>query len=385
MKDLTILGATGSIGSNTLKVIDANPDTFNIKYLTAGSNAEKLAAQAKKYKPTAIAIANKQKLNYLQTELSDKKIDIYGGRDGILEIAGRDDVDLVVNSIVGPPGMEPTYKVVNAGVDIALSNKESLVMAGSVIMKQAEQKGLKIYPIDSEHNAIWQCLRGEDLREVAEIILTASGGPFRTLSYQELKGVTPEQALDHPTWNMGRKITIDSATMMNKGFEIIEAHWLFNMPANKIDVVVHPQSIIHSMVEFCDGSIKAQLGLPDMKLPIQYALFYPQHREVRWENTNLAKIRKLTFEEPDYRKFTCLKLAQQAVKEEGTASAILNVANDKAVYAFLNGNIKFTEIPVFVEKALDNIKILSDPEFGDILETQRQTEEFIDNELNKRK
>ena len=385
MRRLSILGSTGSIGTNTLKVVDANPDSFDIKYLTAGSNAKKLAHQTRKYQPDAIVIADSQKADLLSGELSKLGVEILTGRKGLLEIAGRSDVDLVVNSIVGPPGMEPTYRAVQAGNHIALSNKESLVMAGNVIIAEARQRDIDIFPVDSEHNAIWQCLQGEEYGEVQKLILTASGGPFRNKPAQELARVTPREALDHPTWNMGKKITIDSATMMNKGFELIEAHWLFGFSAENIDVLVHPQSIIHSMVEFQDGSIKAQLGLPDMKLPIQYALFFPEHRPVQWENTNLAEIGQLTFEEPDYQKFPCLRLAKQAIKWGGTAGAILNVANDLAVHAFLNEDIKFTQIPELVEEALNRIPITKNPDFEDIVESQRETEKIVNKLIKKRK
>ncbi|HMA61360.1 MAG TPA: 1-deoxy-D-xylulose-5-phosphate reductoisomerase [bacterium] len=385
MRRLSILGSTGSIGTNTIEVIDANPDSFDIKYLTAGSNAEKLAQQTRKYQPEAIAIADSQKADLLSGELSNIDVEILSGREGLLEIACRSDVDLVINSIVGPPGMEPTYRAVQAGNHIALSNKESLVMAGNVIIAEAHQRNVDIFPVDSEHNAIWQCLQGEEYGEVQKLILTASGGPFRTKPDQELAQVTPQEALDHPTWNMGKKITIDSATMMNKGFELIEAHWLFGFSAENIDVLVHPQSIIHSMVEFQDGSIKAQLGLPDMKLPIQYALFFPEHRPVQWENTNLAEIGQLTFEEPDYKKFSCLRLAKQAIKIQGTAGAILNVANDLAVHAFLNENIKFTEIPELIEEALDRVPIIKKPDFEQIVEIQRETEKVVNELIKKRK
>lgn len=385
MKKISILGSTGSIGTNTLKVLDANPATFNVQYLTAGNNAKKLIQQARKHKPGAVAIANREKIEIVKDGLGSTNIEVLGGREGILEIAGREDIDLVVNAIVGPAGMEPTYNAVKAKVDIALSNKESLVMAGNVIMQQARKKSVNIFPVDSEHNAIWQCLRGEKHNEIAKIILTASGGPFRNKNYQQLQTVTPREALDHPTWNMGRKITIDSATMMNKGFELIEAHWLFSMEVDQIDVVVHPQSIIHSMVEFKDGSIKAQLGLPDMKIPIQYALYYPEHRAVRWENTDLTRIGGLTFEEPDLKKFKCLQLAMETIEQGGNAAAILNVANDLAVHAFLNGKIKFTEIPRLVEKALNKVEIIKNPGFDEILYTQKITEKYIINELKKRK
>ncbi len=376
-KRLTILGSTGSIGTNTLEVIRANPEELSVNYLTAGGNAEKLIQQAKAVKPIAVAIADKTKYKQVKKALSGTKTKVLAGRDDILEISQQTDTDLVLNSIVGAPGLEPTYRALQAGKNIALSNKESLVMAGQLIMDLAAQKKLEILPVDSEHSAIFQCLVGENKSAVNKLLLTGSGGPFRNRGKSTFDTIKPSDALKHPTWNMGRKITIDSSTMMNKGLEVIEAKWLFDINVESIEVVVHPQSIIHSMVEFCDGSIKAQLGLPDMKLPIQYAIFYPQRKAVKWENTNFADIGKMTFEAPDFDKFPCLDLAFTALKRGGTAPAIINVANEEAVYAFLDGHIKYTEIPALIEAALATITITEKPTLQHILDTEIETKEFI--------
>lgn len=382
-KELTILGSTGSIGENTIKVIEVNNNLLNVKYLTAGSNAGLLVQQARKVQPKAVAIANESKYLLVKEALSDLDIEVLSGKPGILEISSRKDTDLVLNSIVGTPGLEPTYVALEAGKDIALSNKESLVMAGEIIMGFANIKNLKILPVDSEHSAIFQCLTGESKESISKLILTGSGGPFRTLPKQKFGSIKPENALKHPIWSMGRKITIDSSTLMNKGLEVIEAKWLFDIEPEKIEVVIHPQSIIHSMVEFVDGSIKAQLGLPDMKLPIQYAIFYPQRMKAKWKNTNFAKISQMTFEKPDFVRFPCLQLAFDVLRTGGTAPSILNVVNEEAVYAFLAGKIKYIDIPRLIEKALSTIKILDKPDIGQILESIKISKEFIKTEIGK--
>lgn len=381
IKELTILGSTGSIGTNTLKVIEANKNLLKVKYLTAGSNAEELIKQSLQFNPKAVAIVDDTKYLHVKDALSTTDVEVLGGRQGILEISSCEDVDLVLNSIVGAPGLEPTYNALMAGRNIALSNKESLVMAGEIIMNLAAEKGLEILPVDSEHSAIFQCLVGEEKDKVNKLLLTGSGGPFRTRDIATFDAIQPADALKHPTWAMGRKITIDSSTMMNKGLEVIEAKWLFDIELDKIEVVVHPQSIIHSMVEFVDGSIKAQLGLPDMKLPIQYAIFYPERMNVKWENTNFAKIGTMTFEEPDFKKFPCLRLAYDSLRRGGTAPAILNVANEEAVYAFLDGKIRYTDIPRLIEKALDKIQVTDSPNIYQILEIEKIAKEFIKIEI----
>ena len=285
-------------------------------------------------------------------------------------MASRDDVDIVLNAIVGSAGLVPTVRAAEAGRIIALSNKESLVMGGALIRSIMRNTGAEIYPVDSEHSAIWQCLTGEDIKSVKKLILTASGGPFRMKPAEEFAAITVDEALAHPNWKMGKKITIDSATLMNKGLEVIEAFWLFDIPHERIDIVIHPQSIIHSMVEFEDGSIKAQLGLPDMKLPIQYALTYPARAGVSWEQTDFREVKSLTFEEPDFERFPCLKLAFEALERGGSAPAILNVANETAVNLFLEGKIGFTDIAVAIKKALDSTEIINEPSLEAVLEIE---------------
>ncbi|MDO9548992.1 MAG: 1-deoxy-D-xylulose-5-phosphate reductoisomerase [Candidatus Marinimicrobia bacterium] len=378
MKQITILGSTGSIGTNSISVVTANPELFQIKYLSAGQNADKLIEQAIALKPKAVAIADNSMALQVENALKPYSIEVLSGKDGILEIASRSDVDLVVNAIVGSAGLEPSIHVLNTGKDLALSNKESLVMAGEIINELLKKNKLNLFPIDSEHSAIWQCLVGENPADIRKLILTGSGGPFRSLPINRFGDITPERALKHPTWNMGKKISIDSATMMNKGLEIIEAYWLFNVPPEKIELVIHPQSIIHSMVEFVDGSIKAQLGLPDMKLPIQYALSYPGRFPVSWEAINFAEIGQLTFESPDFIKFPALQLAFDALRRGGTAPAILNVVNEFAVYAFLENRISFMDIPGLVDQALSKLTIVDHPTLQDILEAEQCGREFVE-------
>ena len=343
MKKLGILGSTGSIGTQTLDVIDAIKSEFEIVYLTANQNVELLINQSLKYKPKYVCIGDESKKEQLSQALLNIDCELFFGREGLLEVASCNEVDICLNGLVGALGMAPTVNALKAKVDVALSNKESMVMAGDYINKLKIQNNCKIYPVDSEHSAIWQCLVGENLGEIRKIILTGSGGPFRTRNLSSFENINISEALAHPNWEMGRKITIDSATMMNKGLEVIEAKWLFDFPSEKIDIVVHPQSIIHSMVEFIDSSVKAQLGVPDMKVPIQYALTYPNHVKSNWEELNLAKIGTLTFEEPDLEKFKCIKLAYDAMNAENSYPVVLNVSNDNTVQAFLDEKIKFTD------------------------------------------
>jgi len=383
MKRISILGSTGSIGVNALRVVAANPTQFEIGYLTAGSNARLLIEQARTFHPCAVAIAAESQVDSIKHALKSLGIEVIGGKAGILEIAQKNDVDLVLNAIVGTAGLEPSYQALMAGKNLALSNKESLVMAGELINQILIEKKLNLFPVDSEHSAVWQCLLGEDRRTMRKIILTGSGGPFRTLPLNQFPQITPEKALQHPTWNMGRKITIDSATLMNKGLEIIEAHWLFGLPADKIEVIIHPQSIIHSMVEFIDGSIKAQLGLPDMKLPIQLALSYPDRIPANWEKTELSKIKELTFETPDFSKFPTIPLAYEALKRGGTAPAILNVVNEWTVYAFLDHKIKFQDIARYIAEALATIPIKDHPDLEEILTTEQSGREFVERKVRQ--
>ncbi len=378
-KRISILGSTGSIGQNALKVINHLGDGFEVKYLTAARSSEVLIEQVRKFQPEAVAVVDSIAANEVKEALSGSGVIILSGREGLLELASRDDVDVVLNGLVGSAGMEPTIRALEAGIDVALSNKESLVMAGELIENIKKETGAEIYPVDSEHSAIWQCLQGEDTNNIRRIILTGSGGPFRTRPLEEFLDITLEEALNHPNWKMGNKITIDSATMMNKGLEVIEAHWLFGVGREQIDIVIHPQSIIHSMVEFSDGSIKAQLGLPDMKLPIQYALTYPERVEADWVDAKFSDISYLTFEEPDFVKFPCIRLAYEALQRGGSAPAALNVANDNSVAAFLAGEISFTEIATLNEMALIEHDWTSQPDLDFLLELESWGKQFIDN------
>ena len=375
-KKLSILGSTGSIGENTLLVADNLGEQIDILYLSANRNVERLIDQAQNYHPKAVAIVDEEAGKEVTGALNNQ-IEVLTGREGLLELAGRDDVDIVMNGLVGSAGMEPTLRSVEAGVDVALSNKESLVMAGSIIDEAKQRSGAKIFPVDSEHSAIWQCLAGEDMADVRKIILTGSGGPFRTKNVETFINITPKEALNHPNWDMGNKITIDSATMMNKGLEVIETYWLFGLKADEIDIVVHPQSIIHSMVEFADRSIKAQLGVPDMKIPIQYALTYPRHSAAQWEELDFIKTGQLTFEATDLEKFPCIKLAYEALRAGGSTPAVLNVANEQAVYNFLDGEIKFTEIPAIIEKACAEHHYIAEPTLEDLLELEIWATNFV--------
>ena len=378
-KRISILGSTGSIGRNTLNVIDSLHGEIEVIYITARKNADVLVQQALKYRPSAVGVIDKEAAKIVENRLAGEKINILAGRSGLLEIAARDDVDIMFNGLVGSSGMEPTLSALHAGVDVALSNKESLVMAGDLINREKLKTGTTLFPVDSEHSAIWQCLVGENLEDVRRIILTGSGGPFRTRELNTFSDVTVEEALNHPNWDMGDKITIDSATMMNKGLEVIVAHWLFGLEANQIDIIVHPQSIIHSMVEFNDSSVKAQLGVPDMKIPIQYALTYPDHYPADWESLDLPAIGELTFEKPNLEKFPCIQLAYNALRSGGTTTAVLNVANDNAVYNFLDGKIKFTDIHQIIEKACEDHEWIESPNLEDLLNLELWTTEFVKN------
>ena len=377
MKRVTILGSTGSIGRNALNVIDNCEDQFSVIGLSANRNSQLLIEQAKKYQPKFVSIIDSEGADYVEQKLRSFDVKILKGREGLLKLASYENSDLLLNALVGTSGMEPTINAIRSKVDVALSNKESLVMAGSIINELAIRNGVKIFPVDSEHSAIWQCLAGEDSKEINKIILTGSGGPFRTLPIEKFNTITLDQALNHPNWDMGNKITIDSATMMNKGLEVIEAYWLFNLPPEKIEIVIHPQSIIHSMVEFKDKSIKAQLGLPDMKIPIQYALTYPSHHETNWEELDLTEINTLTFEKPDFVKFPCMKLAFEVLDLGGTAPAVLNVANEQAVYRFLNKEISFKEIPIIIEMACEKHENVSDPSLDEILNIEIWATNFV--------
>ena len=374
-KKITILGSTGSIGVNALNVIN-NLD-IDVIGLSANTNSQLLIEQAKKFQPESVSIVDEDAYLIVKDALKNTSIDVLCGKNGLLEISSRGDVDLVLNAIVGSSGMLPTVYAIRAGADIALSNKESLVMAGKIIERERKKANVNIFPVDSEHSAIWQCLVGESKEEVKRLILTGSGGPFREKKISTFKDIKLEDALKHPNWEMGKKITIDSASMMNKGLEVVEAVWLFEMDPQKVDIVVHPQSIIHSMVEFDDTSVKAQLGLPDMKIPIQYALSYPNHIKTNWEPLDLVKIKSLSFENANDERFPCIKLAYESLARGGTSSSVLNVANEQAVYRFLNKEIGFMEIPKLIEIAMDNHDWTEDPSIDDILSLEDWTTNFV--------
>lgn len=350
MKRLSILGSTGSIGQSTLEVISAHPDKFRVVALAVGNNIRLLESQINTYKPQVVAVFDDSAADDLRKK--GLPVEVLSGEKGLTTVAALDSVDMVVSAIAGSPGLTPTYAAVKAGKNIALATKEALVMAGEIIMSEAAKRGVRIIPVDSEHSAVFQCIDGRDMGEVSKIILTASGGPFIRKDISELKNVSPAEALDHPNWSMGRKITIDSATLMNKGLEVIEACRLFDAPPEKVDVIIHPQSIIHSMVEFIDGSVIAQLSVPDMKGPISYALSYPHRIGDILPVLNLAEIGELTFEEPDLDKYQSLALTYDALKAGGTMPCVLNAANEVAVGAFLDEKIPFTDIPRVVSETM---------------------------------
>ena len=374
---ISILGATGSIGVNALKVVSHLENELEVVYLSANKNMILLMKQIKKYQPKAVCIVDEESYNLVKEEVQSFNIEILFGRSGLLELAKRSDVDVMLNALVGAPGMEPTLLAIKAGVDVALSNKESLVMAGNIIKKAQEQSGAEIFPVDSEHSAIWQCLVGEELEDLNRIILTGSGGPFRQKEISLFSNITVKEALNHPNWDMGEKITIDSATMMNKGLEVIEAYWLFRIDPDQINIIVHPQSIIHSMVEMKDGSVKAQMGVPDMKVPIQYALTYPRHIEASWEKLDLINCADLTFEKPDYNRFPCIALGFKVLERFGSSGAALNLSNDYAVYRFLNEEIQFTDIPRINESVLEEHPWIEEPSLEDLLELDEWVKNYV--------
>ncbi len=370
MKHIAILGSTGSIGTQTLEIVRANPDKFKIIALSAGSNSKLLLQQIKEFQPKLVSVLTKELAEELRNDVNSSTTIVYGD-EGLILTATHPDVDFVVTAIVGSVGLKPTIEAIKASKVIGLANKETLVSAGHLVMDLANKYNVPILPIDSEHSAIFQSLNGEKNSQVKKLILTASGGSFRDKTREELKHVTVEQALKHPNWSMGAKITIDSATMMNKGLEIIEAHWLFTMPFEKIEVMIHPESIIHSMVEYVDRAVIAQLGTPDMKVPIQYALTYPDRINLAEESLNLAKIGSLHFKEPDFNRFPSLRLAYQSGKEGGTMPTVLNAANEIAVAAFLQGQIPFIEIESLIEEVLEQHKTIKLPTIEAIEEADR--------------
>jgi 1-deoxy-D-xylulose-5-phosphate reductoisomerase len=376
LKHIAILGSTGSIGRSSLSVIHNLADRFRLSYLTTNTNIELLQRQIVQFRPRGVVVLDESKAAALQTMI-DPSVELLSGRAGLLEVVGRDDVDIVINSLVGFAGLRPTVEAIKHRKTVALANKETLVVAGEIVTTLVEEYGVRLVPIDSEHSAILQCLAGEDRSSVAKIILTASGGPFLDTPPDKFSDITVEEALHHPNWKMGNKISIDSATLMNKGLEVIEAHWLFGISSEKIEVVVHPQSIIHSMVEFVDGSIKAQLGLPDMKIPIQYALTYPERLDRPGSRVDFPKLHSMTFFTPDRVKFRCLQLAYDALTLGGTASAVLNAANEVAVQAFLEKKISFNRIPELLDRALASHCNHTSPDLEHTFEADKQTRAYI--------
>ena len=372
-KRIAILGSTGSIGTQTLEVINQHPENFELEIITAHSNANLLVEQAIKFKPNAVVIANDKFYNKVCNDLNTYDIKVFSGNESISQIIEMDSIDLVLIALVGYAGLKPTLKAIEKGKQIALANKESLVVAGKLITESAKKNGVNIIPVDSEHSAIFQCLAGESFNPIEKIYLTASGGPFRGKENKFLKNVKKEQALKHPNWKMGNKITIDSASLMNKGLEVIEAHWLFDLKPEQIQVIIHPQSIIHSIVQFCDGSMKAQMGLPDMKLPIQYALSFPLRIKSDFPRFSFFNYPELTFEAPDLKIFRNLALAFEAVKIGGNMPCILNAANEVVVEAFLNDKIEFLKMPDVIEKCMQTINFIKDPSYEDYVFTDNET------------
>lgn len=373
---IVILGSTGSIGTQALDVIRSMPERFRVVGLAAGSNVGLLKKQIEEFRPKAASLASIEAAHKLQ-ERNLPGLEILTGPNAMEEMVEREDVDLVLNAVVGAAGILPTLAAIRAGKDVALANKETLVAAGNVVMEAVKEHNVRLLPVDSEHSAIFQCLQGVGDRDLHKVILTASGGPFRESTKEELERVTVGEALAHPTWNMGGKITIDSATLMNKGLEVIEAHWLFQVPPERIEVVIHPQSIVHSLVELSDGSVIAQLGVADMRLPIQYALTYPERLNSPAERLSLIEVGRLDFEAPDVERFPCLRLAYEALAVGGTFPTVLNAANEVAVQAFMQGRIGFTDIPRLIESALEQHRGVIKPDLEDILEADREGREYL--------
>lgn len=374
-KSIAILGSTGSIGTQALEVIEEQSEHFQVEVLTAHSNATLLKEQALKFKPNCVVIGDENAYEKLKEELWDEGIKVYCGPEALCQVVEMEDVDVVLTALVGFAGLKPTMRAIEAGKNIALANKETLVVAGELVTEAAKAKGVNIYPVDSEHSAIFQCLVGEFHNPIEKIYLTASGGPFRGWNGEELATVTKEKALKHPNWEMGAKITIDSATLMNKGLEVIEAKWLFGLRPEQIDVIVHPQSIIHSIVQFEDGSMKAQMGLPDMKLPIQFALGFPNRLKSKFPRFNFIDYPQLTFEQPDKETFTCLSLAFKAMEQGGSMPCVLNAANEIAVAAFLKDQIGFLDIPKLVKACMDAHEVIQKPTLEQLIEVDRETRE----------
>ena len=373
-KKIAILGSTGSIGSQALQVIEEQSHLYEAYILTAGSNADLLISQARKFVPAAVVIANDTYYNKVKDALADLPVKVYAGADALCQVVEDDNVDIVLASMVGFAGLKPTISAIKAGKNIALANKETLVVAGELINRLAAENRVPILPVDSEHSAIFQCL--EPGNRIEKILLTCSGGPFRKFTAEQLKSATKADALAHPTWNMGAKITIDSATLMNKGFEVIEAKWLFGVKPEQIQVIVHPQSVIHSMVQFEDGAVKAQLGVPDMRLPIQYAFSYPQRLKSSFDRLDFFKLKDLTFEQPDTGRFRCLALAYEALHQGGNMPCIVNAANEIANHAFIDDRISFSRISEIIEQAMSHIPFSNESSLETYLSTDKETREY---------
>ena len=371
MKKIAILGSTGSIGTQTLDVVREHSDELQVVALAAGSNKERLKEQIKEFHPKLVSLSDEKKAQELKEELAGEQVEVVCGMEGLIEVAGADSADVVVTAVVGMMGILPTMEAIKKGKDIALVNKETLVTAGHLIIPMAKEYGVSILPVDSEHSAIFQSLQGEPKAALDKILLTASGGPFRGKSAEFLETVTLEDALNHPNWSMGPKITIDSSTMVNKGLEVMEAKWLFGVDYSQIEVVIQPQSIIHSMVQYVDGAIIAQLGTPDMRVPIEYALFYPERRSLSGDRLDFSKLSQITFEKPDYKVFRGLSLAIEAGKTGGTMPTVFNAANERAVAKFLKGEIKYTDIVRSIEKCMDAHKVSAHPDLEEILATEQ--------------
>ncbi|MCM1325937.1 MAG: 1-deoxy-D-xylulose-5-phosphate reductoisomerase [Bacteroidales bacterium] len=376
MKNIAILGSTGSIGTQTLEIVRANPD-LKVVALAAGNNVTMMEEQIREFKPLLAGMWSEEAASDLRSRIADLPVKVVSGMDGLIELAVLPEASVLVTAIVGMIGIRPTIAAIEAGKDIALANKETLVTAGHIIMPLAQKCGVSILPVDSEHSAIFQSLNGEPANRISKILLTASGGPFRGKTREELAGMQVEDALKHPNWSMGRKITIDSSTLVNKGLEVMEAKWLFGVGLDQIQVVVHPQSIIHSAVEYVDGAIIAQMGTPDMKLPIQYALFYPDRRPMEGKRVDFFELGQITFEKPDMETFAGLRLAYQAAKAGGSMPTVFNAANEKAVELFLDRRIKYPEITELIEEAMERHKVLINPDVEQILETEKEAWEYI--------
>ena len=376
-RTIAILGSTGSIGTQTLQVVEEHPDKFEVYAITANTRVDELIQQARKFMPEAVVIADESKYQQLKEALDDLPIKVYGGYEAICQIVESKPIDIVVTAMVGFSGLRPTINAIKAGKAIALANKETMVVAGEMINELAMKYQTPILPVDSEHSAIFQCLAGEMHNKIEKLILTASGGPFRTFTKEQLEHVTRQQALKHPNWSMGAKITIDSASMMNKGFEVMEAKWLFGIGAEDIEVVVHPQSVIHSMVQFADGAIKAQLGTPDMRLPIMYALTYPTRLSSSFERIDWNTLKELTFEKPNLDLFPNLRHAYTALAQGGNIPCVVNAANEICVAAFLEERIKFTDMPKLIERAMEKATYILKPTLEDYLETDKEIREMV--------